>query len=170
MNNVSSARFSVFQPHHLPSDWSVRSKSAERTAPCSRTYASIQSSAALFCAAHSCEYFQPMPAASSVEDMKFARQEQPDGPGLVRCWLQAKPVRRLPNLRGIPILIVTAEASYHAPYDHCTSQFLRQAGVEHEFVRLEDAGIRGNGHFMMLEKNNLEIARYLREWLEANAM
>jgi hypothetical protein len=32
-------------------------------------------------------------------------------------------------------------------------------------VRLAEAGIRGNGHMMMLEKNNLEIARYLREWL-----
>ena len=64
------------------------------------------------------------------------------------------------------ILIVTAEASYHAPYDHCTSQFLRQAGVEHDFIRLADTGIRGNGHMMMLEKNNLEIAAFLRQWLE----
>jgi pimeloyl-ACP methyl ester carboxylesterase len=85
---------------------------------------------------------------------------------LTRCWLQAGRARQLPNLKGIPILIVTAEASYHAPYDHCTSQFLRQAGVEHDFVRLADVGIRGNGHLMMLEKNNLDIARFLREWVE----
>ena len=72
----------------------------------------------------------------------------------------------MPNLKGIPILIVTAEASYHAPYDHCTSLFLKQAGVEHTFVRLADVGIRGNGHMVMLEKNNLEIAQYLDRWLE----
>jgi pimeloyl-ACP methyl ester carboxylesterase len=98
--------------------------------------------------------------------MNFVRQERADGPGLTRCWLQAGRARQLPNLKGIPILIVTAEASYHAPYDHCTSQFLRQAGVEHDFVRLADVGIRGNGHLMMLEKNNLDIARFLREWVE----
>jgi len=106
------------------------------------------------------------PAAKNASDLKFERQETADGPGLTRCWLQAGPARQLPNLKGIPILILTAEASYHAPYDHCTSQFLRQAGVEHDFVRLADVGIHGNGHMMMLEKNNLEIARFLREWVE----
>jgi pimeloyl-ACP methyl ester carboxylesterase len=106
------------------------------------------------------------PDAVAATDLKFVRQDEPDGPGLVRCWLQAEPARQLVNLQGIPILIITAEASYHAPYDHCTSQFLRQAGVEHDFVRLADVGVRGNGHMMMLEKNNLEIAAYLREWLQ----
>lgn len=86
----------------------------------------------------------------------------------MRGWLQADPPRRLVNLAGIPILILTAEASYHAAYDHLTSAFLRQAGVAHDFVRLADVGIRGNGHMMMLEKNNLEIAAYLRGWVEAN--
>lgn len=106
------------------------------------------------------------PAAKDASEMTFVRQERADGPGLVRCWLQAGPARELPGLKGIPILIVTGEASYHAPYDHCTSQFLRQAGVEHDFVRLADVGIRGNGHMMMLEKNNLEISAFLRRWLE----
>lgn len=107
------------------------------------------------------------PPAANAAEMKFERQPAPDAPGLVRCWLQAGTPRQLVKLKGIPILIVTAEASYHAPYDHCTSQFLRQAGVEHDFVRLADVGIRGNGHMMMLEKNNLEIARFLRGWVEA---
>jgi hypothetical protein len=79
--------------------------------------------------------------------------------------LQSGTPRKLVNLAGIPILIVTAEASYHAPYDHCTSAFLRQAGVAHDFVRLPEVGIRGNGHMMMLEKNSLEIARYLETWI-----
>jgi len=109
------------------------------------------------------------PAAARAEDMKFTRQEKPDGDGLVCCWLQTEPARQLPNLKGIPILIVTAEASYHAPYDHCTSLFLKQAGVEHTFVRLADVGIRGNGHMVMLEKNSLEIAAYLDQWARGNA-
>jgi pimeloyl-ACP methyl ester carboxylesterase len=108
------------------------------------------------------------PPAASAGDMRYEREDAADGPGLVRCWVQSSPPRQLPNLKGIPILIVTGEASYHAPYDHCTSKFLRQAGVDHEFVRLADIGIRGNGHMMMLEKNNLEIAGYFHRWIETN--
>jgi len=106
------------------------------------------------------------PPAASPEELQFVRQPKADAPELCRCWLQAKPARQLVNLQRIPILIVTAEASYHAPYDHCTSKFLKQAGVKHDFVRLADIGIRGNGHMMMLEKNNLEIAAYLRKWIK----
>jgi pimeloyl-ACP methyl ester carboxylesterase len=72
------------------------------------------------------------------------------------------------NLKGIPILIVASEASYHAPYDHCTSLFLLQAGVTNKFVRLPEIGIKGNGHMMMLEKNNLEIAKFLVNWATDN--
>jgi pimeloyl-ACP methyl ester carboxylesterase len=105
------------------------------------------------------------PPCEQASDLRFERQERPDGPELVRGWLQADPPRRLVHLAGIPILILTAEASYHAPYDHCTSAFLRQAGVAHDFVRLPKAGICGNGHMMMLEQNNLEIARILEQWI-----
>ncbi len=105
------------------------------------------------------------PAASDVKELRFVQQEKPDHPDLVRCRVQAEPARKLPNLAGIPILIVVSEASYHTPYDHCTSKFLTQAGVANTFVRLPDAGIRGNAHMMMLEKNNLEIAALLQKWI-----
>ncbi len=62
-------------------------------------------------------------------------------------------------------MIVASEASYHAPYDHCTAKYLTQAGVKNEFVRLPDKGIRGNGHMMMIEKNNHQVADMLIEWL-----
>ena len=106
------------------------------------------------------------PPVRDATELHFVRQPVPTTPGMVRGWLQAEPARCLPHLARIPILILTAEASYHAPYDHCTSAFLHQAGVAHDFVRLPDIGIHGNGHMMMLEKNNLEIARFLREWVE----
>ena len=64
----------------------------------------------------------------SPDDIKLTRQENPDGPGLVRCFVQAEPARKLKNLSSIPIIIVLGEASYHAPYDHCTSKWLTQAG------------------------------------------
>lgn len=108
------------------------------------------------------------PPASNPGDLRMTQQAQASGSNLVRCWLQGTPTRKLPNLAGIPILIVTSEASYHAPYDHCTSEYLTQAGVKNDFVRLEERGIRGNGHMMMLEKNNLEIAAFLIEWAQKN--
>jgi len=108
------------------------------------------------------------PPAQTPGDLKLVRQEQADGSGLVRCFLQAEPARQMPHLRGIPILILVSEASYHAPYDHCTAKFLDQAGVKNSFVKLTDHGIRGNGHMMMLEKNNLEIAALLRRWEQDN--
>jgi hypothetical protein len=44
-------------------------------------------------------------------------------------------------------------------------KYLEQAGVHPTWVKLADAGIRGNGHMMMLEKNNREIAGLMAEWL-----
>ena len=111
----------------------------------------------------------PLTYAPPVKDpgeLKFARQAKPDASDLARCWKQAEPARVLVNLQQIPVLVVQAEASYHASYDHCTVAYLRQAGVSRlRFVRLADVGIRGNGHMLMLEKNNMEIAAILEEWL-----
>ena len=108
------------------------------------------------------------PAVTDANALHMTRQPSSDGAGLVRCWLPAGRAPQLPNLREIPVLIVTGEASYHAPYDHCTAAFLQQAGVAITFVRLGDVGIRGNGHMMMLEKNNLEIAVFLDGWVRKN--
>ena len=108
------------------------------------------------------------PAAASPKELNMIREGLADRQDLVRCWQQAAPARQLPNLQGTPILIVVSQASYHAPYDHCTSKYLRQAGVKHDFVRLPDIGIHGNGHMMMLEKNNLEIAAFIESWARRN--
>jgi hypothetical protein len=94
------------------------------------------------------------------------QQEKADGPDLVRGYLQAAPPRRLPNLRKVPILIVTAEASYHVPYDHCTVNYLRQAGVEPHWMKLAEQGIRGNSHVLMMEKNSKEIADLIIAWTD----
>jgi len=103
---------------------------------------------------------------SEASQLSFVQQEKADAPDLVKCWRQREPAKQLTNLKSIPVLIVTSEASYHAPYDHCTSQYLTQAGVKHNFIRLADRGIRGNGHMMMLEKNNQEIAALMAGWLK----
>lgn len=105
------------------------------------------------------------PAVSASSPLSFVRQDDAERPGLVRCWRQQEPARTLPNLQTFPILILSSEASYHAAYDHCTSEYLTQAGVHHSFVRLVDRGIHGNGHMMMLEKNNQAIAAVMADWL-----
>ena len=105
------------------------------------------------------------PPVADPSGLVIARQEQPDAPDLARCWLQKPPARRLPNLQRIPVLVITGEASYHSAYDHCTVKYLEQAGVHPTWVKLGDAGIHGNGHMMMLEKNNQEIAAVMTKWL-----
>jgi pimeloyl-ACP methyl ester carboxylesterase len=108
---------------------------------------------------------QYAPAVSDPKELSIAQQDKADGPGLVRCWLQAGRPHELVNLKRVPQLMVTAEASFHAPWDHCNAAFLRQAGVKVDYVRLEQRGIHGNGHMMMLEKNNLQIAALIARWL-----
>lgn len=105
------------------------------------------------------------PLAGSASDLNIVRQEQADAPDLGKCWIQRDPARQLINLQKIPILIVTSEASYHGAYDHCTVKYLEQAGVHPAWIKLAEIGIHGNGHMMMLEKNNLEIAAVLARWL-----
>jgi pimeloyl-ACP methyl ester carboxylesterase len=106
------------------------------------------------------------PPLKRGEKLKFVRQAEPDDPELVRCWLQQEPARQLVKLANTPTLILIAEASYHATYDHCTAAYLTQAGVANTMIRLEDIGIRGNGHMMMLEKNSDDIAAVIERWLK----
>jgi len=109
-----------------------------------------------------------VPPAANASDLAIVRQETADAPDLTRCWIQKSPARMLPNLQKPPILILTAEASYHAPYDHCTVKYLEQAGVHPVWIKLADIGIHGNGHMMMLEKNNIEIGGVMSRWLAKN--
>lgn len=81
------------------------------------------------------------------------------------CLLQAEPVRKLSNIAEVPVLFVTGEASYHAVYDHCTVAYLRQAGVEVEYLELGKEGIHGNAHFVFSEKNSLQVAERVEGWL-----
>ncbi len=105
------------------------------------------------------------PAVQRPEDLTPTPDSQTPGPNLVHGFLQGGRARRLSRLAGIPILILATEASYHATYDHATSRFLEQAGVAHDFFRLEDKGLRGNGHMAMLEKNNHAVADLMIDWL-----
>jgi hypothetical protein len=108
------------------------------------------------------------PPVTPQSPLQFERQDKPDGPDLVKCWRQKEPARKLVAVGDRPILYLAAEASFYAPYNHCTPAYMKQAGVNIDFVRLADIGLRGNGHMMMMEKNSDAIAQVIAAWLVKN--
>ena len=99
-------------------------------------------------------YYPPLNSPSDLVPVLVSS----DPTGNYTCYKQAEPARKLVNLSKIPILMVSSESGYHAVYDNCTAEYLAQAGVNVEHIRLKDVGIHGNGHMMFMEKNNLQIA------------
>ena len=108
-------------------------------------------------------YEPPLPDGAKGLDYVHGSDEMHADGLFDGAWLKA-PAPTLPNLAGVPVLVVTGEASYHATYDHLTVQFLRDAGVPVEHVYLAEKGIRGNGHCMAIEKNNEDIQRFVSNW------
>lgn len=113
---------------------------------------------------------QYFPALNNPVDLLFAQEENADSPEQIRCWLQASPARTLPGFENSPILIVESESSFYAPYNHCTTKYLRQASVEVDYIRMQDEGLPGGGHMFMVELDSDEIARITYEWLLANVL
>ena len=105
---------------------------------------------------HPLRFDLPVREAADLGSLVLGEPERPD---LWPCIASSSETeRRLPHLARVPVLIVTAEASYHAAYDHCTVGFLHGFGVEVTHLRLEDVGVHGNGHMFMQETNSDEIA------------
>jgi hypothetical protein len=77
--------------------------------------------------------------------------------------------RRLPNLAGIPIAVVSAEASPFVHFHDDMVAFLQAAGCDADGVRLADHGVHGNGHAMMIEANNAEVLDVVLRWLDGKA-
>lgn len=114
-----------------------------------------------------CITYDPPVTDPETDFVKVTREAA--SPSLAECVLQARepPPRKLKNLVDKPILIVTAEASYHAAYDYCTVEFLKQAGCERvEHMDLGEMGIHGNGHMFFLEKNSGEIQGVVETWIQ----
>tara|TARA_R110000772_G_scaffold41573_2_gene96778 strand:+ start:303 stop:1361 length:1059 start_codon:yes stop_codon:yes gene_type:complete len=79
------------------------------------------------------------------------------------CMLQsAGSVSRLPNLSNAPVVLVGAPLGLTQALGlGCGAKTLRQAGVDASFTYLPDLGIDGNGHFMMADTNNGEVAEVI---------
>ena len=88
--------------------------------------------------------------------------------------------QELLRLAKIPVLIVFADHQADAPEpfgsrwlasmakcrDFATS--IRDAGGDATFLHLPEAGIRGNTHMFMLDKNNLQVAALLLDWIDTH--
>jgi pimeloyl-ACP methyl ester carboxylesterase len=109
-----------------------------------------------------------LPAVTAQSPLKFVQQERSETPDLARCWRQKEPARKLVAVGERPVVVIQAEASFYAGYNHCNVEYLRQAGVNADFIKLADQGIHGNGHMMMFEKNSDQIAKVISDWLDKN--
>ena len=105
--------------------------------------------------------------AASDRGAAFLRAagQSPTRPTWCAAGCRKTPARQLPNLQKAPILVVHGEASFHAPYEHCTVKYLEQAGVHPTWIDLGKAGVHGNGHMIMLEKNSDQVAGLIAKWL-----
>lgn len=110
------------------------------------------------------------PALTPASPLAFVQQDKAEAPDLAKCWRQKEPARKLVAVGERPILYLATEASFYAPYNHCTVGYLKQAGVEVSYVKLADIGLRGNGHMMMMEKNSDAIAQVILDWLDKQAL
>jgi pimeloyl-ACP methyl ester carboxylesterase len=108
------------------------------------------------------------PLTNPEEQLKVYLEEKSERPDEVPCYLQQEPVHKLVHLAHMPVLAVSANGTYHRVFDHCIPKWLNQAGVKADFVRLEDVGIKGNSHMMMLEKNSDEVIRFIDGWIKDN--
>jgi len=108
------------------------------------------------------------PPISDPSELSVELEPSAQGAGLVPCYRQVEPARQLVGLQDIPVLFLNGEGGYHRIFDHCLADWLNQAGVQTEYVRMEEAGMPGNGHMMMLELNSKEIAQYIGNWLDEN--
>jgi hypothetical protein len=52
-------------------------------------------------------------------------------------------------------------------YHDAMVDYLRECGCEVESIKLDEAGVEGNGHAMMLERNNAEALEPIARWVEA---
>jgi hypothetical protein len=68
-------------------------------------------------------------------------------------------------LEGLPVLVVSGEASGRADNDAETVSYLKGAGAQASQLRLGDEGVGGNGHGLIFESNTKIILDRVITWL-----
>ncbi len=92
--------------------------------------------------------FEPALAAdfAPYKDAEGCEMQSPNNPS------------RLLNFAAVPVHLVGSELGLIAGLP-CAVKVFQQAGVSVDYTYLPDLGFFGNGHFMMAEKNNGELAQ-----------
>ncbi len=75
---------------------------------------------------------------------------------------------RVPALAGLPVVVVTAEASAFAAASSPIVSHLQAAGASAELLHLPDHGVTGNGHGLIYEKNSDAALQPVLDWLDAH--
>jgi len=86
---------------------------------------------------------------------------------------------QIKTLASIPILVVfgdhrdtptgiSTRPSWQISFDSCQELIgrLRAAGGQPQMLNPPDRGIRGNSHMIMQDKNNLQIADFILQWID----
>jgi pimeloyl-ACP methyl ester carboxylesterase len=107
------------------------------------------------------------PPVSDPAEIKVRWVDKPEE-NIAGYYMQEEPVRKLPRLKNTKVLFVTAEASFASPGNPGGTAFLKQAGVQADELRLLNAGIKGNGHMMMVEKNSRQVLQPIIDWINKN--
>ena len=71
------------------------------------------------------------------------------------------------NLSRVPVSVVSAEASQGRARDDVQASAFSRSGARVDHIQLDKHGVRGNGHFIMLEKNNREALQPILKWMDA---
>lgn len=76
------------------------------------------------------------------------------------------------KLKSVKILIITGEADPRHPQDvdRLIVDFFCRYGIKAKHYWLPDLGICGNGHLLMIEKNNLQIAELIYDWMTRSSL
>jgi hypothetical protein len=68
------------------------------------------------------------------------------------------------NKVQVPVLVLTAQASYHTQYDWCSAESLTQTDLHTAHIKLKDRGKCRDGQMMFKEKKNDGIVGAIAEW------
>ena len=86
-------------------------------------------------------------------------------------------VANAPKLKDVPVLMVFGDYVDQHPrwsafkkIDGEYGDAIKAAGGTVDWINLPDVGIKGNGHMMMQDKNNMAVAEVIQKWLAGKGL